>query len=382
MNALAMIPRMALAASALLCLVFAVGCPDPSPVVIGVLVPDTGVAAPYAPAIRQGVELAAEEINAAGGINKRPIQLEYRDTATNVDTAKAAFEELATAGAPAIIGPATSHVALALAPDLEARQIVMISPSVSSPRLTQEGSPYFFRAYPSDIFEGPKMADFCRRNLWTKVAIVADDGPFGQGLADIFADKYEAGVREVVYRGEITEGMTAEQIAEVVQSIRKSRPEAVYLASTIQSLAPLLRELVKLDKVPALLGTSAITERLADEEFAGEAANGIVFPQFFVPSQVTGDGKAFVEAYRAKYQQDPNSFAANAYDSLNVIAAAGAGTPVLTGDAIWGELKRIDYTGITGEFGFDGNGNVIRSPKIYTLEGGEIVLYQEPGSGN
>jgi branched-chain amino acid transport system substrate-binding protein len=353
------------------------GCGEPSPVTIGALVPDTGPASTYGRSVRQGIELAVAEINAEGGIDgRRQLNVEFRDTQTDPAAAATALEELAEMGVPGIIGPGASNVALELVDVATKNEVVLVSPSASNPKLTQQGGQWFFRVYPSDVVEGARMADFCRQQAWSKVGIVATDNPHGQDIADIFTDRFEAGVREVVFRENIEE-VTEESVARILDEIRKTNPQALYVATYQDRFASLLEALEELNQRPVVLGTSALTQRVI--EMAGPAAEGVVFPQLFC-GRCTDDPKinAFVESFREKFGEDPDTYAAHAYDAVGVVAAAMEQSAVIRADELKGELTRIEYEGVTGKIDFNvATHDVVKTPSIFAIVNGEVVRFEK-----
>ena len=352
------------------------GCGEPEPVRIGVLVPDTGPASSYGKSIRQGIDLAVKEINESGGVlGGSPIETIYRDTGTNVETAKIAFHELVeTDQVWAIIGPVSSSVARGLAPLATQAKTVLLSPAASSPTLTSEGGKYFFRNYPSDVVEGYTMAEFCRKLALASVAVVAADDLFGQGIADIFTRKYEAPTRKVALRIDFSSPLDEKRAEEIARKIARSGAEAVYIAAYQPDVAALLVTLDRLGvKVPRL-ATSAVTGEIV--RLAGKAAEHLVFPQSaFDPHADDPKVRAFVEAYKAAYGEEPDNFAAHAYDAAHVLAAAIDKAQIRS--QLTGELWNIRYEGVTGNIDFDLNGDVVQAPRLYAVFHGEVVPYSE-----
>ena len=138
--------------------------------------------APYGHQVTRGLDLALEEINAEGGFKGGPIQLIYRDDATSPEKGREAVLDLINnEGVEIIIGAVSSPVTLEIAPICEKKEVVLLSPTSSAPRISEAGE-YIFRNYPSDILEGTAMADFARKLGVRRVAIfVALDNEFGAG---------------------------------------------------------------------------------------------------------------------------------------------------------------------------------------------------------
>ncbi len=125
-----------------------------------------------------------------------------------------------------------------------------------------------------------------------------------------------------------------------------------------------------------MLGTSAVTREIISR--AGKASENFVFPQVFFDC-ASDDPKicSFVDEYRERYGEDPDTFAAHAYDALGALAAAIDETPVVTADSLRGELNRLTYTGVTGRIAFDTQGDVSRPPRVFAIMGGEIVPFEK-----
>lgn len=372
-----LVPLSILFALSLATLLSGAGCGEPQPVILGALVPDTGPAKTYGRSVRQGIELAVEEVNKAGGVKGgAQLQLEFRDTQTDPAAAAAALNELADLGAPVVIGPVASNVALGLTDIAERRKVVLVSPAASNPRLSKEGGQWFFRVYPSDVVEGARLADLTAQQTWARVGIVASDTPHGQDIADIFTQRYEAGVREVVFRHDIS-GLTDEVTEAILADIRKTKPNALFVAAYQDLFADVLEAVDTLDERPAVIGTSAVTIQVID--MAGEAADGIIFPQLYC-GRCTDEEHIveFADAYEQKFGEEADTYAAHAYDAVKVVAEAMKLVTVISANDMLGELTRIKYDGVTGDINFNvTNHDVVKTPSIYAIVDGEIVKFDK-----
>ncbi len=354
-----------------------VACGPPRPITIGGLIPETGPAGAYGEAIREGMDLALEEVNANGGVlGGAELKIEYRDTGTNPEKAQVGAIELLDLGVPAVIGPVASNVALRIAPLFNKKEVVLLSPAASSPRLTKEGGDWFFRVYPSDNVEAHTMADFCRKLAITRVAIIAVDDVFGKGIADVFQEHYEAPTRQVVYRKDFKGALTPEAAQAIVREMRRTKAEAVYIAAYQDDMKVLLQAMHDLKCKVARLGTSAVTEQMIEQ--LGEAAEGLVFPRpAFDPNADDPKMQAFARAFRTKYHRQPDIYAAHGYDAVRVIARAIDQAGIATPKEIRGQLLTATFEGVTGRLKFNLNGDVVKVPKIYAVLNGEIVPYEE-----
>ncbi len=361
----------------LVCAALLVACGPPRPVTIGGLIPETGPAGAYGEAIREGMDLAVEEVNGKGGVlGGAQLRIEYRDTGTNPEKAQVGAIELLDMGVPAVIGPVASNVALRIAPLFNKKEVVLLSPAASSPRLTKEGGDWFFRVYPSDNVEAHTMADFCRKLAITRVAIVAVDDVFGQGIADVFQQNYEAPTRQVVYRENFKGALAPAEAQKIVREMRRAKAEAVYIAAYQDDMKVLLQAMHDLKCRVARLGTSAVTERMI--RALGEAAEGLVFPRpAFDPNADDPKMQAFARAFRTKYHRQPDIYAAHGYDAVRVIARAIDQAGIATAKEIRAQLLTSTFDGVTGRMKFNLNGDVVKVPKIYAVLNGEVVPYEE-----
>jgi branched-chain amino acid transport system substrate-binding protein len=354
-----------------------ISCGEPEPLRIGVLVPDTGAGSGYSEPIRRGLELAVSEINAAGGVlGDRPLELVYRDTGTNAENGKVVARELIdNEEVYAIIGPVTSSVALAVTPIMSESEIILLSPAASSPVLTTQGGDYFFRNYPSDVVEGHTMAEFCRKNVIARVAVLEVDDIFGSGIADVFAEKYEASTRRIVAREKFDTGIGLEEAEELAEKVKESDPQAIYIAAYENDVVTLLQALDEIECKGARLATSAVTRSIVD--LAGESAEDLIFPQTaFNPADARNDEVvAFVAQYEQRFGSSPGNFAAHAYDAMHVLAKAIDEAVIQS--KLRGAMLNVRHRGVTGNIDFDLSGDVVQAPRLYAVLGGEVITFTE-----
>jgi branched-chain amino acid transport system substrate-binding protein len=352
----------------------AAGCS--SDVKVGAVISQSGTLASYGEKVKKGLDLAAEEIAAAGGVRGGQIQLIYRDDATNEEMARQVAEELIEEeGVRIIIGGISSNVTLAIAPICERTQTILLSPSSSAPEISAAGE-YIYRNYPSDILEGTAMAKFARDLGLERVVVFALDNEFGEGLKQIFTQQYESKFRKVVKTFEFQDGQTG-NFAAWVEEVKQINPDGVYIAAYINDMAELLKVIQDSGLRVVLLGSGSVTRDLV--RMAGSAAENLVYPQpnFDVESRDQGV-RSFVDAYRAKYGEDPDIYAAHGYDALKLLALAienaGGSHP---NNLRIGFASIKDYDGAAGRTAFDENGDVVRYPRMFIIRDGQPMPYEE-----
>ncbi len=369
---------MAAVGSAFPLLLLAGACGPTNEVRIGGLVSETGAAASYGRQIKQGMDLAVEEIDSGGGAFRgSKLVIDYRDDASDPRKARAAAIDLIERSkVHALVGAVPSEVALAVLPVLRDREIVLVSPSASSPQLTAEGGGWFFRVYPSDVAEAQIIAKACREADLRSAAVLADKGVFGQGIAENFTNEFQQGGRHVVYREDFATPLPHERGKELARKVAGASADAVYLAGYIDDVATLLRSLQSEGFKGARFATSAVTADVV--RLAGAASEGLAFPQAAsAPSENDARAKGFVAAFRKKYHQSPGIYAAYGYDAVRVLAAALNETRVAAPDEIRSALAGTHFEGVTGTIDFDERGDVRREPDLYIVARGDLVRLEQ-----
>ena len=348
------------------------GCGKPARV--GAIVSRSGAASSYGEQVARGFDLAVEQINAEGGVSGRRLELLYRDDSTNPEIGLAALRELVERERVSVVlGAVSSRVTLRLAPYCERQHVVLISPSASAPQLTEAGD-YIFRTYPSDVLEGASMADFARDLGLDRVAVLAVDNEYGESLARVFAERLRASGGSIVASLTFPEG-DATAIADAVAALPGLAPHGLYVPAYVGDLATALRFLRETRLRPIILGTSAAAPELV--RAAGSAAENLVFPMSsFDATADSAAVRSFAAAFNARFAAEPDVYAAHAYDTVRVFAAA----VTLAGSWDAGEIKdallRINsYEGATGRLAFDRKGDVVQYPRLYVVRGGQFVAY-------
>jgi branched-chain amino acid transport system substrate-binding protein len=359
--------------SLILSAALAAGCS--SEVKVGAIISESGSLSSYGEKVKNGLDLAAEELNATGGIKGGVVTLIYKDDATNEEKARQAAQELIEQeNVRLIIGAISSPVTLAIAPMCEQKEVILFSPSSSAPEISEAGE-YIYRNYPSDILEGTSMAKFARDLGLERLAIFSLDNEFGAGLKQVFTKQYESKFREVVMTCDFADGET-ERFKGELPKIRKLDPDGIYIISYVNDLAELLKVFDDSGVHAVLMGSGSVTEDLI--RLAGPAAENLVYPQpsFDVESRNPAVA-SFVEAYRSKYGEDPDIYAAHGYDALKLLAKA-----IENGGSAHPDNVRIgfssikNYEGAAGRTAFDENGDVVRYPRMFIIRNGKSVPYE------
>lgn len=346
-------------------------CSQQEGVHFGAVLPETGVAGVYGNSIRKGIELALEEIQTE---SERTISLEFVDSGSDPDRAAEAADQLLDGGALALIGGVTTPEALAMIEAIDQHDRVLLSPSASSPALTG-ASINFFRVFFSDFTEGVKMANFAAvKQEITSVVIIAQSEEYAKGIQDVFLQEFERNGGTVMETIEVPEG--TDDLSGVVQRVRTLSPEAVFIAGYANDIAKAVVALRDIGFSGRILTTHAFAsgEVLAQ---AGSAADKVLLTlPVFDPHSEEEPVKSFVEAFEAAYEETPDVWAAHGYDAMKILYEA-LPEQMRTAADFWRGMRQIDdYPGVTGPIRFDEKGDVSRFPRVFMVDGGELVDYE------
>lgn len=324
--------------------------------------------------MRRAAVLAVEQINLTGGIRGRPVELVMRDDFGDPDSAVSAASEMDAAGVVAVIGDVYSGTTLASAPVYNAARLLQISPSSSSPLITEAGE-YTFRTCPSDLQQGEALARFAAERLGlTRGTILYLNDEYGRGIRATFS-------REFTRRGgQIDEtdpylGSTPAVGPYLERLARRRTSEFVFLGGNRSEAEEALKVArARGIKVPFLGG-----DALEGLEEAGPLAEGTYISNAYLASFDTPVNREFVRAYARKYPGSlaPNQPAAATYDILFLLKATmnRVGTDrVALRDAV-AEIGRGSppFEGVTGEIAFDEHGDVPRQRVIIgRVESGRV----------
>ncbi|HEX6473454.1 MAG TPA: ABC transporter substrate-binding protein [Candidatus Limnocylindria bacterium] len=309
--------------------------------------------------MRQAAELAADEINAEGGINGKRLELVIRDDYSDPDSAVFVAGDLYNSDVSAVVGHLFSGMTLAAAPVYNGGSdpVVAISPSSSSPDVTAAGE-YTFRVCPSDMAHGTVLAHWVRDRLHlTRGAVLYLNDEYGRGIRQTFVSEFTrlGGELESVdpYLGEQPEvGPYLDRLA------HERAPEFLVVAGNRSEAEEILRQAHKRKLMMPVLGGDGL-EGIQD---AGALAEGVYLSSPYFPSIPSAANRRFVEAFRRRYKTPPNQPAAGTYDALyllkDVIARAGtARADVRRALAGVGSVTP-PFEGVTGTVAFDANGDV------------------------
>ncbi|HEU5169803.1 MAG TPA: ABC transporter substrate-binding protein [Gemmatimonadales bacterium] len=339
----------------------ACGPSDGDPVRIGLAGP---FADPVGAPMKLAAELAAEEINAAGGIAGRRLELVARDDFGHPDSAVFVATDLYNEGVAAVIGHVFSSSTLAAAPVYNggAAPVAAISPSSSAPAVSGAG-PYTFRLCPSDRQHGAALARWIRSDLGLdRGAVLYLNDDYGRGVRQTFAAEYSRLRGDLVaidpYLGDTPDvGVYLDRLA------KGGRAQFLLVAGNRSEAEEILRQARRRNLALPVLGADG----LEGIEAAGALAEGVYISQAYLATLPNPANQRFVEAWRKRYPDAalPNQPAAATYDALHllrdVIARVGTDRRAVRDELARVGGERLPFDGATGQVAFDSLGDVPRS---------------------
>jgi branched-chain amino acid transport system substrate-binding protein len=335
---------------------------------IGAILPLTGDAAQYGNNDREGIVLAVDQANAQGGINGRKIEVAFEDCQTDAKKAVSAFNKLRTANVEVVIDDAISTISLALTPLLEQNKTVLISTGASNPSLSGM-SPYFFRIWNSDAFEGVVTSDYLKtKHRGAKIAIFYINSDYGKGLHDVVSKALKGSDIQVVASESFEKD--ARDFRSQVAKVKDVSPTHVYLVGYAAQTGPAAKQLREGGVSAPLIGTVA----MEDPEFiklAGEAAEGVVYPFPVAPSGTVVD--EFKTAFKKACGKEPGLLHDCGFDAANLILKA-VRDGATSGEQVRAKLAETrDFQGASGLISFDDKGDVHKPMQMKVIKNGAFT---------
>lgn len=348
---------------------FACTSKNTNEILIGQFGSMTGSEATFGISTDEGVRLAIDEVNAAGGVKGKKIKLITMDNQGKAEEAAAVVTRLIEQEKViALIGEVASTRSRAAAPIAQAKKIPMISPSSTNPKVTEIGD-YIFRVCFIDPFQGTVMAKFATETLKIKKVAVFKDlkSDYSVGLSEFFTEKFKALGGTIVIE-QTYQSNDVDFKAQLTQ-IKSANPEAIYIPGYYTEVGLIARQARELGIKAVLMGGDGWDSSKLSE-IGQDAVNGSYFSNHY--SSETTDPKAveFVTKYKAKYNKVPDGLAAMGYDAALVMIQALQNAPELTSKAVRDEIaKTKDFVAATGKITIDEKRNATKNAVVVQVQG-------------
>lgn len=362
----------------LLCMVvLAAGCQrgggDANEIVIGHYGSMTGSEATFGQSTDNGIKLAVDEINEAGGIRGRKIRLITYDDKGDAREAGTAVTRLTTKDeVVAVLGEVASGLSLAGAPVCQEAGVPMVSPSSTNPKVTKIGD-MIFRVCFIDPFQGAVCAKFAREHeglTASKAAILTDQGsPYSVGLQEEFEKAFVASGGTVVSKQTYQGG--DQDFSAQLTAIRSSEPDVVFVPGYYTDVGNVALQARKLGlTMPLLGGDGWDSSKLG--EIAGSAIEGCFYSNHYSHEDPSPRVQEFIKKYSERHNQTPDGLAALGYDAARILFEAMSRTESLEGADLAAELaKTKDFDGVTGRISIDAERNAVKPAVILEMKDGK-----------
>ena len=359
------------------------GSADADTFKIGGIGPTTGDAAIYGTAVKNGIQLAVDEINAAGGINGKQIEYKFEDDQADSEKSVNAYNTLKDWGMQILVGTTTSKPCIAVAAETANDNMFQITPSATAVDSIQYDNA--FRMCFSDPNQGSASADYIAENkLATKVAIIYNSSDtYSSGIYQTFATEANAKGLDVV----AAEAFTADNKTDFSVQIQKAKDagaELVFLPIYYQEASLILAQANKAGFTPKWFGCDGMDGILDLDGFDANLAEDLMFLTPFTANATDEATQKFVADYKDAFGSTPIQFAADAYDGVYAIKAAAEKaeiTPDMSTSDICDALKtamtEIQIDGLTGtEMHWTAEGEPQKAPKAVEIKDGKYEMMQ------
>src|SRR6478672_6301941 len=351
--------------------------PDHSRIKIGFFGDLSGPTFNFGESAKNGLLMAADEINLGGGIDGRRIDVVIDDDGGSPEKAAALTARLIDQDkVVAIIAGGTSGNSRAAAPKAQSAKIPLISPSSTDPAVTQIGD-YIFRACFVDAFQGEVKARFAFNTLKAKKAAILFDfnSPYGRGLTDYFELSFSKLGGQIVGKLSYTQGDV--DFKGQLSTIQAAAPDVIYIPGYYGDVAVIAKQARMMGLTQPLLGADGWD---APElwQLGGDALNGSFIATHYSVDDPSPAIQRFVQDYKQRYGNLlPDAHAALAYDAMRVLADAITRAHTTAAAPLRDALAQTkDFAGVTGVISMDSDRNAVKPAVVLKLQDAKYI-YQE-----
>lgn len=340
---------------------------------IGFIGPLSGTASSYGQSSQKGLLLLEDQINNAGGINGKKIKIVSVDDENKPATSTTGGMKLITSDkVVAIVGPVTSTCANSFAPVAQKYNIPMITGTGTNGNITKAGD-CIFRTCFTDPFQGKVMAKFATEDLKAKTAAVlynnGDD--YSKGLYNAFKESFTGTIVDTETYNTGDKDFNAQ-----LTKISAKKPDVLFLPEYYSDVAVIARQARNMGITATFIGGDGFD---SPELFTvgGDAVNGVYFSNHYTSVDTSKEVVQFIKDYKAKYNAEPDAFAALTYDAGKILCESIKKAGSTDANAIKDALKNFNGTVVCGNVSFDSDRNAIKSAVIIKTVDGKETLYKK-----
>ena len=344
---------------------------------IGVFMSTTGTTANFGISSVNGIKMAADEINAAGGINGKQVELLVQDDRSDASEAATIVTKFVTQDqVNAVIGEVASSRSIAAAPIAQNAKIPMLTPSSTNPEVTKKGD-FIFRSCFIDPYQGAAIAQFAAKTLGAKTAAIMVDrkNDYSTGLEKVITETFTKLGGKMVATQSYQEG--DQDFNAQLTSLKGSNPEVIFVPGYYNDVGLIAKQ--ARDKgitVPLVGGDGWDSEQLY--KIGGTALNGSYFTNHYSPYDTDPKVQKFVKDYKARYNSTPDALAATAYDAANIMFDAIKRSKSLSGPDIRDALQATNaFPGVTGTVTFNQNRDAVKPIVMIEIKDGGTYAVRE-----
>ena len=340
---------------------------------IGSMFELTGAAAEYGISMNDAVSMAVAEINDAGGIDGKTVEIIERDIASDeAQASQAAISLVTDENVTTIIGPALTGTFQAAIPAANQYEVPIISPSATDDGVLQDDDgnvhPFAFRTSFTNSFQGGALAQFANENLDASKAVIFGDNSsdYAQGLTQTFQDAF---VGEIVS----IENFTADQtdFSATLTNIADMDFDVLYLPGYYEQAGPIVKQAREMGIDQPILGPDGLGNTRMAELAGSENMNDVYYTSHFVVESDDPEIQEFVENYKNFTGNDPDMFTGLAYDAVYITKEAIERAGTADSVAVNAEIEKTEnFAGITGTYSFDEKHDPVKTVSIIEIQNG------------
>ena len=341
---------------------------------IAVIGPMTGGAAAYGVAVANGAKIAVEEINAKGGMQ---VILDIQDDEADPEKGINAYNSVLDNGAQMILGTVTTAPCLAVSAQAFEDRVFMLTPSASSADVTA-GKDNAFQVCFTDPGQGVAAADMiAAKGMGTKIGIIYNNADvYSTGIYQAFAARCAELNLEIVATTTFPSDDNADFSVQIAEC-KDNGADLVFLPIYYTPASMILTQANAMGYAPTFFGVDGMDGILTLEGFDKTLAEGVMLLTPFAASSQDEKTQSFVQQYVAAYGEEPNQFAADAYDGIYALytAAQNAGingdtAPEDACEMLIEQFVTLQVSGLTGELAWVATGEVNKTPAVYVIQDG------------
>jgi branched-chain amino acid transport system substrate-binding protein len=344
---------------------------------VGVFMSTTGSTANFGISSVNGIKMAADEINSAGGINGKQVELLIQDDRSDASEAATIVTKFVTQDqVHAILGEVASSRSIAAAPIAQNAKIPMLTPSSTNPEVTKKGD-FIFRSCFIDPVQGAAIAQFAAKSLNAKTAAIMVDrkNDYSTGLEKVINETFTKFGGKIVATQSYQEG--DQDFNAQLTSLKGANPEVIFVPGYYNDVGLIAKQ--ARDKgitVPLIGGDGWDSEQLY--KIGGTALNGSYFTNHYSPYDTDPKVQKFVNDYKARYNANPDALAATAYDAAKIMFDAIKRSKSLSGTDIRDALAATkEFPGVTGTVTFNEHRDAVKPIVMIEIKDGGTYAVKE-----